>query len=153
MHRLHFIALFALAVPILCRAEESCPWLNAGTAAGILDGPVALTVTHPNNDKDAASCNFVRQKDSLTFNLFIEVETMRSPKTQCGVNATPVHAIGNEAFACSLGKQGQLSEQIVGRVRDRAFLIRLTTNDPSAAQSSYRDKVRKVAEQVAGALF
>jgi hypothetical protein len=53
----------------------------------------------------------------------------------------PLKAIGSEALAC----RGEAGEQVVGRVRDRAFLVRITTND--------REKVRKVAEMVAGSMF
>jgi len=53
----------------------------------------------------------------------------------------PLKAIGTEALAC----RGETGEQVVGRVRDRAFLVRITTND--------REKVRKVAEMVAGSMF
>jgi len=53
----------------------------------------------------------------------------------------PLKAIGSEALAC----RGEAGEQVVGRVRDRAFLVRITAND--------REKVRKVAEMVAGSMF
>jgi hypothetical protein len=52
-------------------------------------------------------------------------------------------AIGNEAVACSDGG----AEQVVGRVREHAFLVRLS-GTPGA-----RVKVRGIAEQVAGILF
>jgi hypothetical protein len=38
-------------------------------------------------------------------------------------------------------------------VRDQAFLVRISSNDRSTAPKTMREKVRKVAEQVAGILF
>jgi hypothetical protein len=113
---------------------------------------------------DDASCDFVRHEGSLALELRIEVETMRSPakdfasyRARCHSAAVPLKAIGNEALACNdnnaEGGGGQLAEQVVGRVRDRAFLIRIGTNDRSTQPSALRDKIRKVAEQVAGILF
>jgi hypothetical protein len=45
------------------------------------------------------------------------------------------------------------AERVVGRVRDRAFVVRISTNDRSAQSGALREKARKVAEQVAGILF
>jgi hypothetical protein len=42
---------------------------------------------------------------------------------------------------------------VVGRVRNRAFIVLLSTSDSSMTQSSLREKARRVAEQVAGNLF
>jgi len=73
---------------------------------------------------------------------------------RCGAHADPLKAIGNEAAACSLnGKGAELLEQVVGRVRERAFVIRLSVNDSSLTQSMLREKCRKAAELVAGNLF
>jgi len=109
---------------------------------------------------DDAECVFARQAGS-TGELRIDVRTMAEPAKEfaayaarCGVHPTALKAIGNEAATCTLnGGAGQLSEQVVGRVRDRAFIIRLSMNDSSTTQSSLREKARKVAEQVAGNLF
>jgi len=149
--------LLALAcLPSIAAAAEICPWLNAATAGGALGGPVAMTVTRAKAGDDA-TCNFVRRDGSLQFELRIEVETMPSPAkdfasytARCHSVAVPLKAIGNEALACS---DGQHAEQVVGRVRDRAFLVRVSTSDPSSQPSALRDKARKVAEQVAGILF
>ncbi len=137
------------------------PWLNAATASGILDGPVTATVTHPNQNKDDATCDFVRHEGSVISGLQVGVETMKDPArdfasytAQCGLDAVPLRAIGNEALVCSLrGKKKQVSEQIVSRVRDRAFIVRMSSNAPSTAQNELREKVEKIAEQVAGFLF
>jgi hypothetical protein len=119
------------------RAENSCPFLNAATADGVLGGEVA---SHVSGD----TCIFTRNSSELR----IEVQTVRLPyKPNCSPSPTPLNAIGNEAVACE--KPG--SDQVAGRVRDRAFYVRLTSNDLS--RTALREKARSVAEQVAGILF
>ena len=51
-----------------------------------------------------------------------------------------IHAIGNQAFACSNGS-------IVARVRDVEFTVYV------AAPSGVAEMAQKVAEHIAGALF
>jgi hypothetical protein len=155
-HNFRLAWALLLALPAIGQAAEGCPWLNAATASGILGGPVAITVTRAKTGDDA-TCDFVRHEGSLVQELRIEVETMRSPAkafasyvARCHSTAVPLKAIGNEALACS---DGQLAEQVVGRVRDRAFLVRISTTDRSGQQTVLRDKIRKIAEQVAGILF
>jgi hypothetical protein len=175
--------------PALCRAQESCLWLNAATAGGVLGGAVTATVSHPKahppkvqtanakssagplsadpevtgyagNGMDDSDCAFLRQPP-FAGTLRIAVRTMSAPakefasyKARCGPHAVPLKAIGNEAFACTLHeKNGQRSEQVVGRVRERAFVIRLSIEDPSVTQSLLGEKAQKVAETVAGNLF
>jgi hypothetical protein len=138
-----------------CVAAEICPWLNAATAGGFLGGPVAMTVTRAKTGDDA-TCEFIRHDGSLALELRIEVETMPSPAkdfatyaARCHSAAVPLKAIGNEALSC----KDEGAELVVGRVRDRAFLVRISTSDRSAQPSALRDQARKVAEQVAGFLF
>jgi hypothetical protein len=175
--------------PALCRAEESCLWLNAATAGGVLGGAVTATVSpakaHPpkvqtanaksgagplsadpevagyaGTGMDDSDCAFFRQPP-IAGALHIAVRTMSAPakdfasyKARCGPHAVPLKAIGNEAFACTLNeKTGQRSEQVVGRVRERSFVIRLSIADPSMTQSLLREKAQKVAEIVAGNMF
>jgi len=152
MRALQFLLAAAL-LPVIGAAEEKCPWLNAATAAGVLGGAVKTSVTH-------TACEFVRQGGSSESALRIEVETIAAPgefaarAAQCGSGAEPLKAIGNEAVACTYAdKKGQRAEQVVGRVRNQAFLVRVSSNDRSATAAGLRDKARKVAEQVAGFLF
>jgi len=150
------LLVLLLALPSFAGAPASCPWLNAATAGGFLGGAVTSVTVKLATAGDDASCDFVRHEGSLALELRIEVETMRSPAkdfasyaARCHSAAVPLKAIGNEALAC--GDEG--AEQVVGRVRDRAFLVRLSTSDRSTQPSTLRDKARKVAEQVAGILF
>ena len=135
-------AAMILLLPAACRAEESCPWLNAATAGGVLGGEVTSHI-------DGNICVFTHNSSQLR----IEVQAVNLPyKASCEPNPTPLKAIGNEGLACSVDdKSGSISEQVVGRVRDRAFFIRLTSNN--IARAALREKARSVAEQVAGILF
>jgi hypothetical protein len=138
-----FPCLLVMTSALPALAEDRCTWLNAATAAAVLGGEVRLTIT-------PGSCEFVHQETSLR----IEVATTNAPHAKCGSPAEQLRAIGNEAQACAyLGKPGWIAEQVVGRVRDQAFLVRISTKDQSAAPKILREKARKVAEQVAGILF
>lgn len=59
----------------------------------------------------------------------------------------PLNAIGNEAVACATHGR----EQVVGRVRDQLFTIRLTMKGFN--EEAISEKGRLVAEQVSGNLF
>ena len=143
--------------PVFAGSGETCPWLNGATAGGLLGGPVtSVQVTHP-AAADDATCNFVRNDGSQ---LRIEVETMTAPATEfgtylarCHSPLTPLKAIGNEAVACKDDKPGETSEQVIGRVRKRAFVVRIGTSSRGAHPDALRDKLRQAAEQVAGILF
>jgi len=54
------------------------------------------------------------------------------------------------------GKGDEYVEMVVGRVRDRAFVVRVSSsiqNDPSMTPETRRERASLVAEQVAGILF
>ena len=99
--------------------------------------------------------------------LELHIETAKdfaSYAARCRTDAVPLKGIGNEARACSSDGEGdsfwlgvdhasEVGEQLVSRVRERAFLVRISTNDHSAERSELREKARKVAELVAGSLF
>ena len=150
-----------ILMPAISRAAEVCPWLNAATAGGVLGGDVGMTVTHADANKDDANCDFIRKQGAVMYELRIEVQTMgassnefASYKARCGSDATALKAIGNEALACSLAdKNGRRTAQVVSRVRNRAFIIRITTTDSSLTPASLSEKARSMAEQVAGNLF
>jgi hypothetical protein len=161
MRRLPLILLIAVLLAALCEAEESCPWMNAATAGGVLGGAVGKPTIKKGKSSDDATCEFLRQQGAIVSTLRIEVITMTAPRiefasytAQCGSGGTPLKAIGNEAVACgAAAKAGELAEQAVGRVRNQAFLIRIGSNDGAATRDTLREKARKVAEQVAGNMF
>jgi hypothetical protein len=139
----HLALILGLAFCLPALAEDRCTWLNAATAAGVLGGQVQMTLT-------PGTCEFVRQDTALR----IEVAAVGARLAQCPSGAEQLKAIGNEAQACAYqGKAGWLAEQVAGRVRDQAFLVRISTKDQSMSPKLLREKARKVAEQVAGILF
>ena len=138
---------FAITIPLIAGADQACVWMNAATAAGILDGAVEMTIAYP------MTCEFARQK-SPEYSLNIEVGTRISLRDKCISNPKLLKGIGNEATECAQeGRDGQRIERLAGRVRDQHFVIRVSTHDPSATQASLLEKARRAAEQVAGNLF
>lgn len=165
-----------------CRAKETCPWINDATAAGFLKGEVVATVRHASTGADKAAvaaatatgisatvedatCEFVRRDASSGVRrLRIEVVTMGDVaatypayRGRCGTNGQPVRAIGNEAEVCRLAPTGRAAgtgtgEQVVGRVRERAFIVWMTA-EAGMDQATLRETTLRVAEQVAGFLF
>jgi hypothetical protein len=137
-------AFVIVVLAAACQAEETCPWLNAATAGGVLGGAVQTQIT-------PHVCSFVSRQGELR----IQVETIAaSHPDHCSGASEQLKAIGNEAAACAVeSKDGRIAEQVAGRVRDQAFTITITTDDRSVSRNLLRDKARKVAEQVAGNLF
>jgi hypothetical protein len=153
----------SFASTVRCRAQTQCPWLNAATAAGVLGGDVQATVTPPTSQGDT-TCDFKRSQRSTVFELTIAVHTMALPLkdfatylARCFGTVVPLKAIGNEAVQCVPSSNSfNGGEQIIGRVRDRVFVIDIKGGLPkqsASTQSGLSEEARNVAEQVAGALF
>jgi hypothetical protein len=151
------------ATPSPCLAEVQCPWLNAATAAGVLGGEVQANVAALTPQGDT-TCEFKRAEHSAAFTLAIAVHTMALPSkdfatylARCSGTAVSLKGIGNEAVQCvPRNSSSDGGEQIIGRVRDRAFVIdlkRSPTRQPTSSASGLSEEARNVAEQVAGALF
>lgn len=149
------------AFPGVCHAQTKCPWMNEATARGVLGGPLsAKTNIHEHGD---GICEFSRKEGAAVHELRISVELMTDiPKqfpnvrSQCPSNSTPLRAIGNEALMCSVQEKGLYAEKVVGRVREQAFVVSVSSSvqdDPSMTLDMRREKVHLVAEQVAGILF
>jgi hypothetical protein len=172
------LASIAFVVASRCSyAQTNCPWLNAATAGGFLGGEVQMTATQaPSQPKPAANmypyesarkdladvdCAFTRTVDGNVASLKIEVRTIAEPAknflayaAHCQGAKASLRGIGNEAFAC-ISTQAT-TEQIIGRVRDRAFTItvqRSIATQPIKADSPIHDDTRNIAEQVSGSLF
>jgi hypothetical protein len=173
--------LFGVA-GVSCHAKEMCPWINEQTAAGFLKGDVTATVTHASTGADKAAvaaatvtgisatigdatCEFAhRDASGGVTRLRIEVVTMGDVaaafpayRGRCGTSGQPVRAIGNEAEVCSMAPAGRgagvgVGEQVVGRVRERAFVVSIAAG-AGADQATLRETTLRVAEQVAGFLF
>jgi hypothetical protein len=156
--------LFGLAILMstVCHGQTKCPWINAATAGGILGG--AVTATANISDQGSGVCEFSLQQGEVIHLLRVSVDIMTDiPKefptylAQCPPKSTPLRAIGNEAVTCKVeGDVHQHAELVVGRVREQAFLVSVSSsveNDPSMTQEMRRAKANLVAEQVAGILF
>ncbi len=152
----------AFFTPAICQAQTKCPWLNEATARGILGGNVTLTVKL--NDQGAGVCKFTRQQGAATHELRISVDLMTDiPKqfpthlAQCPPKSPALPATGNEAVICtSHTKENHYAELVVGRVRNQAFVVSISStvqDDSSMTQKERREKTNQVAEQVAGILF
>jgi hypothetical protein len=152
----------AILTPAVCHGQAKCPWLNEATARGILGGDVTLTAKA--GEHGDGVCEYSRQQGERVRQLRISVEIMTDiPKqfrkylAQCPPKSAALHAVGNEAVTCSIpGKRDQRAEMVVGRVRDQAFVISLSSSaqdDPSFTQEMRREKTNLVAEMVAGILF
>lgn len=146
--------LICFAMPGL--AQETCPWLNSATAGGILGGSVTSKVAHSGPQNTDGTCEFVQQseRDSV---LRIEVRTMANiPEefkvflARCGSAATPVRGIGNVAVACRSKRNDQSCEQVIGRVRDRAFVVQLCAKETFDVVGR---EVREAADEISGNLF
>ena len=144
-----------------CFAEAPCPWLNAATASGVLGGEVQSSTVALTPEGDG-TCRFVFKQASSTFTLSIDVHTMPLPlKTfatylaQCNGTTLPLTAIGNEAVQCISRSSSNGEEQVIGRVRDRAFVLTINANlaKQSPGKTDLSPETRNVAEQVAGSLF
>lgn len=163
MRNFHALLLgLAMLTPAICLGQTKCPWINEPTARGVLGGPVTLTANVSAHGDGV--CEFSRQQGAVVHRLRVVVDIMTDvPKQfpsylgQCPPDSTPLRAIGNEAVSCSTeGKGESFAEKVVGRVREQAFVVSLTStrsNDPSMTQPMRREKVNLVAEQVAGILF
>jgi hypothetical protein len=157
-----FLLGLALVTPAMCHGQTKCPWINEATARGILGGDVTLTAKV--SEHGDGICEYSRQQGAAGRQLRIAVDVMTDipkqfPKylAQCPPKSAALHAVGNEAVTCSIhGKQNQQAELVVGRVRDQAFVISLSSSaqdDPSFTQEMRREKANLVAEMVAGILF
>jgi hypothetical protein len=168
--------------PAACQAQAKCPWLNAATAAGVLGGEVEMNVKQATGqvaakgagaasyedqvrmDRFDVSCTFTRQTSSGLSLLLIDVRTMPDIATSfppilaaCPGKRLPLRGIGNEAFQCEMDSSGHAGsdgqEQVIARVRDRAFVLTIRRGAKAQSSGGLSDDARNIAEQVAGSLF
>ncbi|WP_263359225.1 hypothetical protein [Acidicapsa ligni] len=152
-----------IVVSPYCHAEN-CPWLNAATAGGVLGGTVVARLTHTTPEN--MTCDYTLEREGSKSSLKIAVRTsstsqkdFQNARSSCGATSTPLRGIGNEAVECTLSEMaGYSTEQIIGRVRDRVFILKWSarkTGDRSHAEDldGSESIIRNVAEQIAGSLF
>jgi hypothetical protein len=171
-----------LLAPMESRAQAKCPWLNAATAGGVLGGEVQMAVTAPvepgpvkgvgtamysdqvRMDRFDVNCEFTRKVTSGVDTLRITVKTMGDQAKEfhsfvalCGGQTVALRGIGNEAVQCVMKNSSETAQQqVIARVRDRAFVLTITRPAAEAAAvtgDGLRDDTRNTAEQIAGSLF
>jgi hypothetical protein len=155
------LLLALLLIPVAAQAETHCPWLNVATASGVLNGPASLEVTAIADNGNA--CLFRYQKGTAIYSLRISVreikdvnKSLSADKAKCTSPATSLTAIGNEAVMCAVDMGPIHWEEVIGRVREKLFVVGVRANtqlDTAMTRDLMQEKVRDVAEQVAGALF
>jgi hypothetical protein len=157
------LAVGLLCSPVLCKAQAAvCPWMNQATASGLTG--VALNAPVLTGASPSIACTYRAQEKGEVTTLEISVIQMSDPATQyatyrakCRPPGVPLTAIGNEALLCRADRSPQShAERVVGRVRNRAFIITLSTNvrfKPPFGRDTMEDRTKAVAEQVAGFLF
>jgi hypothetical protein len=161
---LHLVMLLGLVFNC-ARAESEqghCAWLNAATASGFLNGPVTLDVRAASDDQ--GTCVFTDQKTakgSATLRIMVEplkevAHAVASHESSCTSASVPIKGIGNEAVSCSADVGYSRGEQVIGRVRDRLFIVTVSSTiakDPAMTRPLLQQKARDIAEQIAGVLF
>jgi len=116
-------------------------------------------------DRFDVACEFRRKVGSDVYTLRIVVKTMNDQTkefagyvAQCDGSTVALKGIGNEAVQCvrKSGSDNPGSEQVIARVRDRAFVLSIHRGavvSGGANADELRDDTRNMAEQVAGSLF
>ncbi len=174
--------LGVMAVASMAHAANSCPWLTEATVGGLLGGTAvgAYTAGTPVTTSTSATitpdagptvrqdqpgtCVFTDKEGTSTRELTVTMEVSSDAHAKlagmmqaCGASSQLLQAIGNEAAVCAMdARKKQMSERVVGRVRDQIFTITISTtvkDDPVLNASSLMTKIYTASEQVAGNLF
>jgi hypothetical protein len=159
--RSYLLFLAALLVPALCSAQTVCPWINRATATDSPDGIVREA--HAALADGGSRCLFSYSDGDVAYNVQITVrntidsdQDMTRPEAQCTSAQTSLTGIGNEALLCAKDMHYSRGEQVIGRVRDKIFVVVVSTREgreSPAARRQLSDKALLIAEQVAGNLF
>ena len=133
-------------------ATTQCPWLTSGTAADVLGGEVAATISGATMSE--GSCRFVRRDASMDF---LEIHVSAKPLQGCPAGSTPLHGIGNQAERCMVSHQhGVIEEMASGRVRTMHFTVTLSLQGSrrnAKPQDSSDDPLARIADEVSGNLY
>ena len=146
--------------------EAHCAWMNDATASGVLNGPVTLALESAPDDQTICVFTYARSvKDYSTLRISVQPlkDSTKDPNkavhahvSLCTSPPGALKAIGNEAIACSADIGYSRGEQVIGRVRDRLFIVTVSSTmaqAPTMTRPLLREKTTMIAEQVAGALF
>ncbi len=81
---------------------------------------------------------------------------VRADESSCSAAAKQIRGIGNSADVCRADNRASWGEQVVGRVRDKVFVIYFRTRSKTQTEiprARLTDNAMQVAEQIAGDLF
>ncbi len=153
--RAAILMVFACSIPAAAQSTQSCPWLNAGTAAKALGAEVAATA-----HSDSNWSGFCRFKAETNAPRSIEIAVSKAGSHPCGFNGVSVIGIGNEAALCTVGgEDGHETQMLEGRVRETWFVVRITMppgvsgGSQPGNEAADASVIRFLAEQVAGNLY
>jgi hypothetical protein len=138
---------------------ETCPWLNAATAQGILGGTVRIDVSHPSPNADLTVCRFTTDAGAAELSIVVAPRATGLPQlgaqpVDCGSSGKKLIGVGNDATQCEMHRDGNLIAMVSGRVRDRLFTVRWSGPEHAAhAKDTINSQVEVLSEMVAGALF
>jgi hypothetical protein len=152
-----FLTTMLVLAPSLCRGQSKCPWIDEATVHRILGAAVTVNINFKNADYRV--CEFSRQEGQVRRQLSVVISVMTDiPKQfstyvkQCGPEAKPLPAIGDEAIFCSVQTHANLyTERVIGRVGNRAFNVSVGSSvkdDPSMSQKIRREDAQFAAEQI-----
>jgi hypothetical protein len=154
-----FVAL--LLTPAVGKCETGCPFLNRATVAGLLASGNATEGHH--SVREAQPCFFHYRLDNVEYNIRIEVSDGSSSDIEsmllqsgCTSKRISLQAIGNETVLCDSDIRPLRGEQVAGLVRDRVFLVRMTSSGAKSGtlgRKALREAAMSAARQVAGNLF
>lgn len=157
------VLAWLVCIPAISRADEGhCAWLNDATASGVLNGPATLALeTAPGDQSICVFTNLKTAKDYSALRIMVQpladvTKAVASHESLCTAPAAALKAIGNEAVSCSADVGYSRGEQVIGRVRDRLFIVTVSSTiaqDPLMTRQLLQAKARMIAEQIAGALF
>lgn len=156
--KIWIVTLGALLFSALCKAQDVCPWINTAT---VIDGPdPAVSDVQSIVTDGGKTCMFHYRKSGLLYNMQIAVHPLvgnakdeAANAAKCKAAKTSLAGIGNEAALCSTGAHG---ERVVGRVRDRVFVVDVSVKTGHGSNETAKalgDMATLMAEQVAGNLF
>jgi len=156
-----FGVALALFTPMHGSAQNSCPWINAATVAGVLEAKVQTSVEEM--PTKGMKCSFKGLEPSSGRSLVVEVrgitdrdKSFTEAETHCASAATPVRGLGNEAFECGVDGDGAHGMMMVGRVRDTLFVVTVMMpvhHEQGTAGATLEDKLTIATGQVVGNLF
>lgn len=149
----------ALAFSGPAQSESACPWINSATVAGASDVSISVDVQRSGS---GSTCSFSYHQGTALHQVRIVVEDAGNPsslplyRAQCATPETPLNGIGNEAVICRAKPRFPYAEQVIGRVRDRRFVVFVSSSsrpDTRVIADTIRNTATKIAEQVAGNLY